>query len=61
MEDQTAPGPIKRVVIEAVVIRADGTRENLGVVADTAKRWRFGPGRFRSWRRIKQANARARR
>lgn len=51
-------GPVKRVLIEAVVIRADGTREDLGVVCDTAKRWRFGPGRAAAWWRIKKANSR---
>jgi hypothetical protein len=58
MSDVEAKGPIKRVQIEAVIIRADGTREDLGVVADTAKRWRYGPGRVRAWMRTKKANRR---
>jgi hypothetical protein len=56
--DVQGKGAVKRVVIEATVIRADGTREELGTVADSQKRWRFGPGRLRAWWRIKQANRR---
>lgn len=43
MEQQVAPsnGPpiqveVKNVDIEAVIIRADGTREDLGVIASTS-------------------------
>lgn len=31
----TAKGGVKRVTVEAVVTRADGSREELGVIADT--------------------------
>jgi hypothetical protein len=53
-----APGPVKRVQIEAVVIRADGTRIDLGRVADSSRWWRFGLGRLLASRRIKQTNGR---
>jgi hypothetical protein len=59
--NQNARGPVKRVQLEAVVIRADGTREELGVIADSSKRWRFGLGRLLASRKIKKANARTRR
>jgi len=58
MSEVSGKGPVKRIVVEAVVIRADGTREDLGVVADSQKRWRFGLGRARARRRIKRANRR---
>lgn len=58
MSDLSAKGPVKRLQIEAVVIRADGTREDLGVVSDSSLRWRFGPGRFLAWRRTRRANRR---
>ena len=52
-----APGPVKRVQIEAVVIRADGTRENLGVVSDSKWRW-YDPRKWLAAKRIHKANAR---
>ncbi len=58
MTEATGKGPVKRIQIEATVIRADGRREELGVVADSARRWRFGLGRWFSQRRIRQANRR---
>jgi hypothetical protein len=33
MSDVTASGQLKQMVVEAVVIRADGTREDLGVIS----------------------------
>jgi len=33
----TAKGGVKNVTIEAVVIKADGTKEDHGVIADTSK------------------------
>jgi hypothetical protein len=59
-DDFQAFGPVKRVQLEAVIVRADGTTEDLGVVADSAKRWRLGPGRLLSTLRIKRANRRLR-
>ncbi len=50
-------GKLKRVQIEAVVIRADGTRENLGVVSDSAWR-RFDLRRWLAARRTRRANRR---
>lgn len=38
-EDIVAHGKLKRVTISAVVTRADGRVEDLGVIADS-KRWR---------------------
>lgn len=58
MTEVTGKGTVKRVQIEAVVIRADGTREDLGVVSDSSHLWRFGPGRLLAWRRTNQANRR---
>ena len=52
----SAPGPVKRVQIEAVITRADGTVEDLGVVSDSARLWRFGLGRLLAGRRIRRAN-----
>lgn len=53
-----AKGPVKRVQIEATIIRADGTRENLGTIADSAKHWTYGPGRLLARWRIHKANRR---
>lgn len=52
-------GPIKRVQIEATVIRADGSVEELGRVADSSRLWNFIGRRFAN-HRIRRANARAR-
>ena len=57
MPDLAAPGPIKRVQIEAVVTRADGTVENLGVVSDSDWK-RLDPRRLLAARRIRKANRR---
>lgn len=47
------------VYLEAVVIRADGTRENLGVIADSRwKPWSFG--RWKALARTVWANSKAR-
>jgi hypothetical protein len=54
--DLHAKVPVKRVVLEAVVIRADGTREDLGVVSDSSWVWRFGPGRLLAAWRTRKAN-----
>lgn len=35
--DLSTKSKVKRVTIEAVVIRADGSKEDLGVVADSNK------------------------
>jgi len=59
MTNINATGSVKRTQIEATIIRADGTREELGVIADSSRRWRFGPGRWFARRRIRRANARA--
>ena len=39
MPEQIATSHLKEASIEAVVIRADGTREDLGVISYTHKRW----------------------
>lgn len=57
MTDQQAKGPVKRVQIEATVIRADGTRVELGRIADSSPWW----NRFLkplADRRIRKANER---
>jgi hypothetical protein len=54
--DQSAEGRVERVQIEAVVIRADGTKEPLGVVSDSALHWRYGPGRLMAALRTRRAN-----
>jgi len=57
--EQAGKGPVKRVQIAATIIRADGTVEELGVIADSKWYWRLFGKRF-SDRRIKRANARHR-
>ena len=52
----SAKGPIKRVQIEATVIRADGTVEELGRIADSSSYWKLIGRRF-ARRRIRKANA----
>jgi hypothetical protein len=62
MTDQQAFGPVKRVQLEAVIVRADGTREDLGVVADSKwklPRW-LNIRRARAHRRTENANRRLR-
>lgn len=55
MTEATAHGPIKRVQIDAVVIRADGTRVPLGVISDS--KWRFyDPRKYLAARRIRKLN-----
>jgi hypothetical protein len=51
-----AKGKAKRIQMSAVVTRADGTVHDYGVVADSALRWRFGPGRLLTWLRIRTLN-----
>ena len=58
MPEVSARGPLKRIQIEATVIRADGTVEPLGVISDSSWRWRYGPGRFLAWLRIRKSNRR---
>ena len=53
-----AKSAVKRVQIEATVIRADGTVEKLGTVSDSRWKWRFSPLKLISSWRIKQANSR---
>jgi hypothetical protein len=50
--------PVKRVQIEATIIRADGTVEKLGTISDSSWRWRFTPLRLISRWRIHKANGR---
>jgi len=52
-----APGPVRRLVIEATVIRADGTVEQLGVISDSGWR-RLDPRRWLAAKRIQKANRR---
>lgn len=40
MQQLTANGSPKRSTIEAIVIRSDGTRENLGVISFYHRDWR---------------------
>lgn len=85
MTEQVAFGPIKRLQVEAVVLRAvpcadhaaytldcpdcltgeqaaalgvAHERHELGVIADSSRRFRYGPGRIRAWWRTRQANRR---
>jgi hypothetical protein len=52
-----APGPVKRIQLEATVIRADGRIEALGVISDS--KWgRWDPRRWLANRRIRRANGR---
>lgn len=51
-----AKGKLKRVQMSAVVTRADGTVHDYGVVSDSSLRWRLGPGRIRTWLRIRALN-----
>lgn len=55
----TTVGKVKRVQIEATVIRADGRREELGLISDSAWYWRWGIGRWLAARRTRKVNARA--
>ncbi len=55
MSEQTATGKVKRVQLEAVVIRADGSRHDLGTISDSAWYWR-GPLVWLANRRIRRAN-----
>lgn len=49
-------GGIKRLQIEAVVIRANGQREDLGVISDS--KWgRFSVGRWLAARRTRKSNS----
>jgi len=57
--EQTGKGPVKRVQIAATIIRADGTTEELGVIADSKWYWRL-VGKRLATRRINRANARNR-
>lgn len=58
---ELAPTPIKAAELSAVIIRADGTVQDLGVIAAeyhqphrAVRWWLFG--RFRAGRRIREAN-----
>lgn len=55
MTEVMGKSPVKRVQIQATVIRADGTREELGVISDSNFRWRWFH-RFFANRRIARAN-----
>lgn len=61
MTQMAGKGKLKRVVMEATIIRADGTVEELGAVADTRRWFRWGPGRWLANRRIRKANENLRR
>lgn len=51
-------GKVKEISFEAQIIRADGTKVDLGKIDSTSKLWRYGPGRVASYLRIKRANRR---
>lgn len=51
-----AKGKIKRAQVSAVVIRADGSKVNLGTISDSARHWRYGPGKWLAHRRTRRAN-----
>ncbi len=51
-----AKAKVKRAQLSTVVIRADGSKVNLGVVSDSAKHWRYGPGKWLARRRTNRAN-----
>lgn len=57
-----AKSPVKQVQIEAVIIRADGSTEDLGVVSDSKWKWyKFWTYRAKNAAkdRINEANAKA--
>jgi hypothetical protein len=56
MTEMAGFGRPKRLQIEATIIRADGTVEHLGVVSDSSRLWRYGPGRVAAWWRTTRAN-----
>lgn len=45
--------PIKRVTIEAVILRADGSHQDLGVIADSAWKW-YKPSTWKMKKAAKQ-------
>ncbi len=52
---QDAIQEVKQVTIDAVVIRADGTREDLGTISNS--KWsRFDPRRLAAKRRTERLN-----
>jgi hypothetical protein len=51
-----ARNKVKRVQIEATILRADGRIDKLGTISDSSWYWRWGPGRWLSRRRIARAN-----
>lgn len=51
LSDLSAKGQVKEASIEAVVIRADGTREDLGTIAY----WHKNPVRRLLWRITKRS------
>jgi hypothetical protein len=55
--DQVAQGAIKRVIIEAVVIRADGTVEPLGTVSDSSWKWYSPLGQYRKLKASRRTEA----
>jgi hypothetical protein len=54
----TAISKLKQATLELVVVRADGTRENLGVVSHSGWWWNHGPQRLLARWRIRNANRR---
>lgn len=60
MGEMEAKGKVKRAQIEATVIRADGTRHELGVISDSAKHWNL-LGRWLAQHKINRANKAAKR
>jgi hypothetical protein len=59
-EFEPAYPEVKQVTIDAVVIRADGTREDLGTIADSRRGWRYSLHRVVASLRTRQANRRHR-
>lgn len=51
-----AKGRVKRVQLNVVVTRADGRKINLGSVSDSARHWRYGPGKWLAHQRTRRAN-----
>jgi hypothetical protein len=56
LTELAAKSGLKQVIIEATIIRADGTRQELGVISDSKWSKFLSPSRFFANKRIAKAN-----
>ena len=56
--DEVVEPASKQMRLEMTVHWPDGTSEDAGVVYDTSRWWRWGPGRITSWIRVARLNLR---